>query len=331
MEIETSSKFIISLPQTAIRLWGLESRNIGEIRLVETPLRTPQDISLADSNSEVNLWILGELGLESPQVIMKNELYKKTIADSYLDCNILNLSHHYSNLISVRDVKIIDYSSIGHRTLLWSDFVNLKDSLRAIHRNSKFKKKFSPQAIIHWDDYASERQNLLIDFTWSNIFVKTLRLKEKCTKFIYKHQSKIPEIRDISNDSKILLIAPHIKSQPSDVIANITHLVNSSEDAKKNFERSDYILIKHHRTSLAPFNKEFTVLGRKIRSLNSSISRAIPIEIYMHGFSSTSIFSAPSSSIYSHPSNFFLLEDQMSKEDRAEYGLMMSRHQEIRF
>jgi hypothetical protein len=329
MQLRPTSTFLISLPQSAIRLWGIDAKYLGDVKLVEIPQRTNQDCLLNDANRQVNELVLSELGARKSEVVEKDQLDEKMVSNSILDCNILNLVHHYPKLDTIREVSILDYSSLGHRTLLRSDFLSLRETARALRRNFQFKNKFSPSYILHWDDYALARKESIINFGWSNDFVNTSRIEEKSKDFMANNLFEIPEIKDVSLDSRILLISPHIKSTQAEVKSDVISLVNSNKEAMAAFANSDYILIKQHRTSDVIISHELKILGKVCRTLQSPISRAIPIEIYIHGFANSTIFSTPSSAIYSHGCKSFLLRSQINESDIAEYGLMSHRHQRI--
>ncbi len=329
MQLRPSSTFLISLPQSAIRLWGIDAKYLGDVKLVAIPQRTNQDSLLNNANRLANDMILSELGVRNSEIVEKDHLDEKMVLNSILDCNILNLVHHYPKLGTIREVSILDYSSLGHRTLLRSDILSLRETARALLRNFQFRNKFSPSYILHWDDYALARKESLINFGWTNDFVNTSRIEEKSKDFIVNNFLKIPEIRNVRLDSRILLISPHIKSTEAEVKFDVISLVTSNKEAMAAFTNSDHILIKQHRTSSVTISQELKILGKVCRTLQSPISRAIPIEIYIHGFANSTIFSTPSSAIYSHSCNSFLLRSQINKTDFAEYGLMSHRHQRI--
>lgn len=320
------STFLISLPQTAIRLWGIDSKLIGNLKIVEVPVRSQNDHYLTTANQNVNKMIFSELGRTDIEFIPREELQKSHTTSSILDCNILNLAHHYPQLGKMRDVRVLDYSSLGQRSLLASDAANLREFGRAVARNLRFKKKFSPLQIFHWDDYAFSRSFQLINFGWRNDFVNTNNIKEKCSAFMNHNLWTIPELRDIPQESKILIVAPHINSGEDEVINEINSLLTADQNALEAFTNCSYIIIKQHRTSTKKFTSDFKLLGKNCRVLRSDISRAIPVEIYMYGFALTYIFSAPSSAVYSHSSNSILLRNSLNRADLAEYGLMANRY-----
>lgn len=196
------STFLISLPQTAIRLWGIDSKLIGNLKIVEVPVRSQNDHYLTTANQNVNKMIFSELGRTDIEFIPREELQKSHTTSSILDCNILNLAHHYPQLGKMRDVRVLDYSSLGQRSLLASDAANLREFGRAVARNLRFKKKFSPLQIFHWDDYAFSRSFQLINFGWRNDFVNTNNIKEKCSAFMNHNLWTIPELRDIPKNPR---------------------------------------------------------------------------------------------------------------------------------
>jgi len=329
MRIELDSTFLISLPQTAIRVWGIEPKNIKDVKIVELPIRTTQDKSLSQANQIVNKMILSELGDKDHETIARNDLDAAHAYSSVLDCNILNLAHHYPNLGRPAEVKILDYSSLGHRSLVKSDAMNPREATRATLRNYRFRKKFSPTLIVHWDDYALARRKSLINFGWSNGFVDTSLVIEKSKTFMRNNLSKIPEIVNIPLESQIVIIAPHINCTEAELIAELHNLVSTNLGARTALDNCDFILIKQHRTSILNFRNQFKIFGKTCLVLQSAVSRAIPIEIYMHGFDKSTIFSAPSSAVYSHESNTLLLHSRITRVDFKEYGLMSHRHKRI--
>jgi hypothetical protein len=327
--MELDSTYLISLPQTAIRLWGIDPRSVKGIKIVEIPVRTVQDRSLSIANKTVNELILAELGEKNYEVIARNNLNAPTVTNSILDCNVLNLAHHYPKIGKLWEVKVLDYSSLGHRSLVASDTLNLREAARSVTRNYRLRKKFSPSFIIHWDDYALERKNSLVNFGWSNGFVNSSKIIERSKNFLSNNYSRIPETLDIPLESQIVILAPHIYCTEEELICELKELVSTNQEAMSAIENCDFIVIKQHRTSEAKYRDEFTFLGKTCRVLQSPLSRAIPVEIYMHGFARSTIFSAPSSAIYSHTSNRFILKSRIGKADYAEYGLMSYRQKRI--
>lgn len=323
--MEINSTYLISLPQTAIRLWGVDPRSVKDIKIVEIPLRTLQDRSLSIANQTVNELILAEFGEKSFEVIARNNLDGPTVSNSILDCSVLNLAHHYPKIGKLWEVKVLDYSSLGHRSLVASDTLNLREAARSVIRNYRFSKKFSPSVILHWDDYALERKNSLVNFGWSNGFVDSSKIIQRSKNFLSTNFSRIPEIVDIPLESQIVILAPHIYCTEEELIIELKELVSTNQEAMSAIDNCDFVIVKQHRTSEAKYRDEFKFLGKTCRVLQSPLSRAIPVEIYMHGFARSTIFSAPSSAIYSHTSNKFILKSRIGKADFAEYGLMSYR------
>jgi hypothetical protein len=321
----TFSSFHVLLPQTLFRLFGLQKELLKNKPLLQYPFIDRFGFSAHQARSLYTF-----AGLISEFLQMNYNAIAKThrnLADSdmLVDCQLVNLRKYYETFQSTnsREIKILDYSSLGHRSLVLTDLKSGVDFLRAAKRNSLFSREISPSLIVHWDDYAKIRQQTLLKQSWKHMFLETHLIVENSRLFVNKISVSMDEF-DFLNEIQDLavILCPHVTQDWHEIKPRLPDLISSIE--KQIGDTVKTILVKPHRASSFIFPSKDTVRGTKIFSMNDVFLRNIPIELIALG-RSLPIVSYPSSSVFSnnYGKKFILLAGK--GEDLREYGLMLSR------
>lgn len=318
--------FCFLLPQTTIRTWGIENFKPTELVQYEYILRRKFDERVVPTIYELNKMIL-EVKLPNQNIsfIDANLSERNILIDPYIDCHLLNLDKYYGVKRISRNIKIVDYSSLGHRSLLFSDIRFPKEFLRAFKRNVLLKREFHPREIYHWDDFASSNVRRP-DFGWKNIFVSTEKIRDGARSFLEMHQDYFPELKGISPGKRVVLILAHNYDGVESVTQRINHILYQDSEAAEKFRNADFLFLKQHRTSLVPYPDEFKIFGKMVRVLKSVESRLLPAEILTLGIQNLDLYSASSSVIFSNMTTRYKFLETHASKDLNDYGLMYKRH-----
>jgi hypothetical protein len=321
----TKDAFIL-LPQTAIRFWGIPNSELINYHQVQIPIRSKNDEKFADSYYLLNSKILSISNSNPINFVEINHLHEAIKQGDLVDCQILNISHHYPKFYAKNKFEIVDYSSLGNRSLLFTDLNFPKQAIRSALRNFKLKKSFSPKTIWHWDDYALSQRNRLIKFGWENRFIETKKVKLQSIKFLEVNAGIFPELSAFSNFEDIMLIAPEIGTEAEDLKEQVRNLLSFKLDFSEKFYNTYNILIKQHKSCHIKYPSEVNIAGKKCVVANSEMLRALPIEILLFGFTNSFIVTSPSSSIFSNSFASSILLPVRDSNYHKEYGLMIKRH-----
>ncbi len=318
--------FCFLLPQTTIRTWGIENFSPTELVQYEYILRRKFDERVVPTIYQLNKMIL-EVRLPSQKVSFTeaNPNEKNILIEPYIDCHLLNLDKYYGIKRISRNMKIIDYSSLGHRSLLFSDIRFPKEFLRAFKRNTLFKREFHPREIYHWDDFASGDKSRP-NFGWKNIFVSTEKIRDGARCFLEMYQDHFPELRGIGLETRLVLILAHNYDGVESVRQRVVEILHQDSEAAERFHNADYLILKQHRTSLVPYPDEFMIFGKKVRVLKSVESRLLPAEILTLGVQYLDLYSASSSAIFSNLVTRYRFLQTHASKDLNDYGLMYKRN-----
>ncbi len=318
--------FCFLLPQTTIRTWGIDNFTPTELVQYEYITRRKFDERVVPTIYEINKMIL-DVKLPSQKISFTdaNLSENNILINPYVDCHLLNLDKYYGVKGISRNIKVIDYSSLGHRSLLFSDIRFPKEFLRACKRNALFKRQFHPREIYHWDDFASgnlRRPN----FGWKNVFVSTEKVRDGARSFLETYQDYFPELKGVELDKKIVLILAHNYDGVESVTQRINEILNQDSEAAEKFRNADFLILKQHRTSLVPYPDEFIIFGKKVRVLKSVQSRLLPAEILTLGVQDLDLYSASSSVIFSNMATRYKFLETHASKDLNDYGLMYQRN-----
>ena len=245
--------------------------------------------------------------------------------NSLVDCQILNLINYFPNLTVPKGIKILDYSSLGHRSLVLSDLQFPIEFSRAIFRNIRFSNKFSPNLIWHWDDYGKDLKNSTLNFGWLNMFVETDLIKKLAKKFLKRNLNLFPEISKIKENDNVLIVSPDLFHNSKDISLELEVLLDSNSIVKRKFQEAKYIIIKQHRASEIDLPDYLEVRGKLVTVMNSPLSRVLPIEILIFGLSNSFLISAPSSALYSNNQMDYYEISTEDIDSKKAYGLNVRR------
>ena len=314
------------MPQTTVRLWGipyLEVRNAFQFKL---PIRAKNDNLFEKSYYEMNRMILEIINIKNISQIEVNQQLNLNPKNSLIDCQILNLIKYFPNLTVPNGINILDYSSLGHRNLAFSDFQFPIEFSRAVLRNMKLRKKFSPGLIWHWDDYGKNVKNNILNFGWLNMFVETDLVKNLAIKFLKHNSNLFSEISKIQEDDNVLLVSPGLFHNSKDISIELELLLDSNSIIKRKFQEAKHIIVKQHRASEIDLPDYFEVRSKLITVMNTPLSRVLPIEILIFGLRNSFLISAPSSVLYSNNQiNYYEIPTD-DIDSRKSYGLNMRRN-----
>lgn len=313
------------LPQSLIRFGGIEGIEDINFCQVEIPLRKPNDIYYRNEIYEVNKRIVKTINGGRVNFIKANEFNPSSREHCLLDCNILNLSHHFPKFRITSRYTVVDYSSLGHRSLALSDLRFVRESLRAIKRNLLFKIKHNPKHIYHWDEYASRNNNLVTDILWENSFVDTNKVAKISKNFIMQNLEELVEIRELDFNAKIIIIAPHIESSSRDLVQIVEKFLSENPKKKEEFVNADKIFIKQHRISTIKMQQSLNICGRNVILIESNILRHLPLEVLILSYPKSVFISAPTSSNFSLGQIDGMMLHKLTYADKHEYGLMFRR------
>jgi hypothetical protein len=273
----------------------------------------------------MNRMILETIKVYNVVQIEKNSQITLNPKNSLVDCQILNLINYFPNLIVPKGINILDYSSLGHRSLVLSDLKFPIEFSRAILRNIRFSKKFSPNLIWHWDDYGKNLNSSTINFGWLNKFVETDLVKNLAIKFLEHNLNLFSEISKIKKNDNILIVSTGLFHNSKDVSRELEILLDSSAIVKRKFQEAEHIIIKQHRASEIDLPDYFEVRSKLVTVMNTPLSRVLPIEILIFGLSNSFLISVPSSVLYSNNQIDYFEISIDDIDSKKAYGLNMRR------
>ena len=270
--------------------------------------------------------ILETLKIYKTVQIEKNQPIIFNPKNSLVDCQVLNLIDYFPNLTIPKGIKILDYSSLGQRSLVLSDLQFPIEFSRAIVRNIKFNNKFSPSLIWHWDDYGKELKNSTLNFGWLNMFIETDLVKKLAIKFLKHNLNLFPEISKVKDNDRILIVSPDLFHNSKDISLELETLLDSNSIIKRKFQEAKHIIIKQHRASEIELPDYLEVRGKLVTVMNTPLSRVLPIEILIFGLSNSFLISVPSSALYSNNQTNYYEISTDDIDSRKCYGLNRRRN-----
>lgn len=321
-EISTA---LILLPQTVLRLWGVESAHKMRYFQAHLPKRYKNDELFELSYYELNQMLLSIMSTKNP---IRVDLDKSNIVNEksvLTDSHILNLSYHYQGLNEVYNPSILSYASDGYNSLVLSDLRFPVPFLRGVIRSKRLYNKFKPKLIYHWDDYAAKKVNQSINLGWEQKFVNSHKILENSKLFIEKFLKEFEEIQDYDPASETIIIYPPVHSTLDSIISLLDRQFTLNKELKHLFFRTDQILVKQHKFCTGVLPKKFIYCMKEIRVANSPRMRALPVEIILLGFQRVTYITVPSSSIFINYHNFKTIL-WGPKKLKLGYELMLKRH-----
>ena len=136
---------LFMLPQTSFRLWGVQNFSIENVFQVVQPMRHPNDILFHEALKQLTNLILKHSGAIVADEIQVNSHMTFSEGLTIVDGNYLHLSHHFPKIEKVKNLTVLDYSTLGHKSLLASDTQFPKEFVE----NSNKKEIVSNLTIFH--------------------------------------------------------------------------------------------------------------------------------------------------------------------------------------
>jgi len=308
-----------------MRIWGISTVEIKSVFQLKLPIRNENDEIFEEYFYEMNRMILDVIGIQKITQINETDLIDLSPEHSLVDCHVLNLIKYFPNLQLPTGIKILDYSSLGHRNLSRSDIRFPIEFSRAVIRNIRFNRKFSPKLIWHWDDYGKSQEKKSINFGWAHQFVDTELIKKIARKFLNQNLNLFPEINNVKQNDTVLIISPPSDYKARDISIQVELLLTSSNVINKKFNEAQHIIIKQHRVSTEILPNSLQLGGRIAIVMNTPLSRVLPMEILSFGFENSFLISQPSSVLYSNSYLDFWVMPLNDVHSRRAYGLQTKR------
>jgi len=313
------------LPQTTFRLLGIQESMVGGKLLVQYPFNqrfgfTPEVSAALRLMSRQVAEILNMKYVE-----VKDDNFDYFNSEMLVDCHLTNLRRYYKTFkrSNYQSINVLDYSSLGHRSLVLSDLREGLDLFRALKRNYLFSQEVGARLIVHWDDYARFRQEEMMLHPWQHLFLETELVVQRSGHLLQQLTEMMVQLkflRDIGES--VVIFCPHVKQRWSQVRLQLPRLIASIED--NNSSPLHTLIIKPHRASQAIFPTFDRIGNSEIFVMNDSVLRNLPVELFSLGLSSP-LAGYPSSSMFSHEFGRKLLLLAGDQNDLREYGLMLGR------
>lgn len=313
--------YIAYLPQTSIRLWGVDF-SINHIIQAEYILKTNVDSNWADTIYYLNELIFAEIQLKVDGYIQQDTT-RGIIASNYIfDCQFINKAHHFPAIKIMGKPRILDYSSLGHRFVGIKNLLPFGQFIRAIFRNYKFHRSKSPSEIIHWRYFWQTPKNWPIPGFWKNSFLDEEKIRKHSVNFITQNFTKFEDFP--SPESSVLLICPE-EGMTVEKLRTALEKKFREPEITKFLGTNPKCIIKQHRNDETKLPNSMNILGIEIKILNTPISRLVPSEIILLGYPQTFMLSAISSGIFC--ANQELLADltPLKEVDRKTYGFLLAQ------
>ena len=285
----------------------------------------PRDSDITLSLYELNRLILTHAGHSVSKVYGREEKIPLGEEELIIDCQVLNLSHHYKNIPTRNKRIVIDYSNLGHRIVNFSDAYPINHFIRSLFKIYRFNRKHHISEL--WSTKSSWERDLLpiSEWYWRNKFLNIEKISEHAKSFLNEHANLFQELQSAHLDKKTLFICPHTQSNIAQLSNDLQELIFKDESAAEIFFDAEAIFVKQHRISSDIYPNNFEILGRRITVLNEPMTRLLPTEILLHGIQNSYLFSTISSILFtSDPIRTWSL-GKISAKDRKDYGLMLAR------
>lgn len=316
---------MIVLPQTALRVWGM---NLGPTLFFQEEYikKYPRDSEIEVDIYEMNKLLLEHDGHQVSRVYERAEEipFSKNL-EILLDCQSVNLLHHYSNLQNLTCFSIIDYSSLGHRYVSFRDFIPINHFVRAIARCIKFKHKYDVKQFWNWRMPWEKKGWPISEILWGNNFLNHALLTSKCKSFLRRNLHFFPEFSNLHLDTRVLLICPHTDHEFTQFLQELSQLLAKDSEALQFYGSAERIFVKQHRIAPHIFPSKFELHGRTVELIENSLSRNLPSEILILGMDNLALFSSISSVIFAAQGHLVKTFGNISMRDRRDYGLMLHR------
>lgn len=314
-------KYIAYLPQTSLRLWGVDQKCTEAIQ-AEYITKTKLDATWEKSIYELNKLILDESEIQIHDFIEKDLETELSSSDFLFDCQFINKLHHFKRLKIVGPPKILDYSSLGHRFVGAKDLWPFRHFLRAIARNYKFYKLHKPSELINWRYSWQSVNKIPLAFFWKNSFLDEEKVRNHSINFIRRNHEKLVGLPP--PESQVLLVCP-AEGMEIELIKSLLKVKFEEKNISKFLKLNPVCLLKQHRNDEVILPDTLEVLGERIRVLNHPMTRLLPSEIITLGYPQVFLVSAVSSGIFCADQTRIADFGILNQADEKTYGFLLAR------
>ena len=224
------NQVFVLLPQTLIRMWGINFLPETKFYQFEYPIRYQNDEKIKNTIYEINELLLKEINYKFCSIIEIGKNYSLNTLDTIIDSQILTLKKYYTIIDNQKNLEVVNYVSNELLTIKWSDISTLSNFSRGLIRSGRFKKKFNPKVVWSWHYILSGNNKSLTDHFWVNKALNHHQIITTCEKFINNNIDLLPELKTIHKNDRILLILP-----PHDVTFNDMNFLKALSLKKKIF------------------------------------------------------------------------------------------------
>lgn len=315
---------VVLLPQTAFRIWGiyLPPTNFYQAEYIA---KFSRDTEITESIYQLNSLILGHVGHNVAKFLSRDENLHTDSSELIVDCQVLNLKHHYRNIPWKRKIIIVDYSNLGHRNVNITDWFPINHFFRSLIKVLKFNRKQKIAELWNMRMDWERNSTAFSELFWKNKYLDLERIKELSQSFLRMNANRFPDIAKLNLDGRILLICPHTDQDLAGLLVDIKNLLQKSFSASEIFYSVDEIYVKQHRISQVQLPDKINFLSREIKVINDPLTRILPTEIFTLGLENCFLFSTISSILFSADSSRTWSLGSISKKDLKDYGFMLGR------
>ena len=324
-KIIKSVQGVILLPQTAMRVWGMNLPPSFFFQ-VDYRIKFKKDNEITQAIYEMNKLLLMHDNHNVSRVYRNDENIPFSSQHKIiLDCQVVNLIHYYSNLNKMKNLNIIDYSSLGHRYVAMRDLVNINQFVRAVLKSFKFWKKHSIKTIWHWRMKWEVSGFPLTFLFWENKFLDNDSMQLKSLSFVKNKLHLFPEFKGLSYDSQVLLIIPHTNSNFPQLLSELCDLLDKDLNALQVFNQSQRVVVKQHRVAQDNYPNEFKFRGKVIIVATNPLTKVLPVEVLLLGMRNISVLSTISSALFAASDRNCWALGKITHKDRKDYGFMLKK------
>ena len=324
-KIVESVQGVILLPQTAMRVWGMNLPSSFFFQ-VDYRIKFITDNEITQAIYEINKLLLMHDNHNVSRVYKNYEDIPFSPQHKIIiDCQVVNLIHYYLNLSKMKNLNIIDYSSLGHKYVTIRDLVNIKQFVRAVLRSFKFWKKHSIKTIWHWRMKWEVFGFPLTFLFWENKFLDNNSMQLKSLSFVKDKLHLFSEFEGLNHDSRVLLILPHTNGNFPQLLSELCELLDKDLNALQVFNQSQRVIIKQHRVAQDNYPNEFKFRGKVIIVATNPLTKVLPVEVLLLGMRNISVFSTISSALFAASDRNCWTLGKITYKDWRDYGFMLKK------
>jgi hypothetical protein len=318
-------KAFVLLPQTLVKMWGINFKPDTKFYQFAYPIRFKNDGQIINAIYSLNELILKEINFNFESIIEIDEKYEFDKSKIIIDSQILTLKKYYPVLKDLKNFEIVNYTMNGHPTVSLSEIFPINHFIRSLVRNLRMSKSYKPKAVWNLNYDWHDQSHPIFELFWKNKTLDLDKIKSISKSFMKNNSTKFPEFESIKVESKVLLVLPPNDISLVEFLENFENKLDQSKKFREEFESCDFVLVKQHRVSLNDFPVSFTISSKKVLSLNSALSKILPAEVILFAFPNIALFSAPSSAMFARMDIDVFTFNSFNSNERKEYGFIYHR------